>query len=240
MEKIFVIEFLSVEWIRNTSITIFFILLYSYFSSKIKGKNLLLFLKISALIILGMTLSYHITLATNGLWTLQEDLPLHLCSVSALICCLIFFVKNKQFLFEFLFYSGIIGGLMSILTPQITLYNENYFFYIMFYFKHASIIAIPLVMRYRMKMNLSKHSWLKTFGVINLLLALIIPINSFIGSNYMYVSKPPIVNNPLIIVGESKILGLPDYVFYWEVILFILLILFYFIFKKRKMNLDFL
>ena len=68
----------------------------------------------------------------------------------------------------------------------------------MFYFKHASIIVIPLVIMYRLKMKLGKYSWLKAFGGINILLAIVIPVNSMLGSNYLYVSKPPIVENFLI------------------------------------------
>ena len=235
MHKIFAIEFLSQQWIINMSITIFFTCLYFYMSYRVKNQKLELFLKSSSIIIFGMTLAYHIILASSGSWTLKEDLPLHLCSVSAFICCIIFFVKKKQFLFEFLFYCGVIGGLVSILTPQITLYNDNYFFYVMFYFKHASIIVIPLVIMYRLKMKLGKYSWLKAFGGINVLLAIVMPVNSMLGSNYLYVAEPPIVKNFLILgTGEKTILGLPDYVFGFEVELLILLLLFYMIFKPRK------
>ncbi len=235
MHKIFAIEFLSQQWIINMSITIFFTCLYFYMSYRVENQKLELFLKSSSIIVFGMTLAYHIILASSGSWTLKEDLPLHLCSVSAFICCIIFFVKKKQFLFEFLFYCGVIGGLVSILTPQITLYNDNYFFYVMFYFKHASIIVIPLVIMYRLKMKLGKYSWLKAFGGINVLLAIVMPVNSMLGSNYLYVAEPPIVKNFLILgTGEKTILGLPDYVFGFEVELLILLFLFYMIFKPRK------
>jgi|TARA_B110000495_G_scaffold202681_1_gene223513 hypothetical integral membrane protein (TIGR02206 family) len=235
MDTPFAIEFLSEEWIRNISITMFLASLYFYLSYRVKNQNIQIFLKSSSLIIIGMTFTYHIILGSSGAWTLKEDLPLHLCSVSAIICSVIFFVKKKQFLFEFLFYCGIIGGLVSILTPQITLYNDNYFFYIMFYFKHASIIIIPLVIMYRMKMKLGKYSWLKTFGGINILLAIVMPVNSVLGSNYLYVAKPPIVKNFLILgTGEKTILGLPDYVFGFEIELLILLLMFYLIFKPKK------
>jgi|TARA_B110000967_G_scaffold29445_1_gene27594 hypothetical integral membrane protein (TIGR02206 family) len=235
MDTPFAIEFLSEEWIRNISITMFLASLYFYLSYRVKNQNMQIFLKSSSLIIIGMTFAYHIILGSSGAWTLKEDLPLHLCSVSAIICSVIFFVKKKQFLFEFLFYCGIIGGLVSILTPQITLYNDNYFFYIMFYFKHASIITIPLVIMYRMKMKLGKYSWLKTFGGINILLAIVMPVNSVLGSNYLYVAKPPIVKNFLILgTGEKTILGLPDYVFGFEIELLILLLMFYLIFKPKK------
>lgn len=231
----FAIEFMSNEWIRNASITIVLSSIYYYYIYNLEKNKITNVLKISALVILTMTLSYHIILILNDLWTFKEDLPLHLCSVSALICCLIFFVKKKQYLFEFVFYCGIIGGLMAILTPQITLYDGNYFFYIMFYFKHASIIIIPLLLMYKLKMKLSKYSWLKTFGGINILLAIVMPVNAALGSNYLYVAEPPIAKNPLILgTGENTILGLPDYVFGFEIILLLLLVLFYLIFKPKN------
>ena len=108
MHKIFAIEFLSQQWIINMSITIFFGCLYFFLSYRVKNQNLQTFLKSSSMIILSMTLAYHIILGSSGSWTLKEDLPLHLCSISAIICCIIFFVKKKQFLFEFLFFAELL------------------------------------------------------------------------------------------------------------------------------------
>ena len=86
MDTTFAIDFFSEEWIRNATITTFLILLYFFSLSKVKNENLELFLKVSALVILGMTLAHDIILLSSGSWTLIEDLPLHLCDVSAIIC----------------------------------------------------------------------------------------------------------------------------------------------------------
>ena len=236
MDTTIVIDFLSNDWIKNMTITVFFMLCYFFIGFKIKEKHIKTFMKISSLLVLFMTLSNHIILLINDSWTLKSNLPIHLCSVSALICCFIGFTKKNQLLYEFLFYAGIIGGLLSILTPQITLYNEYYFFYIMFYFKHASIIAIPLFMRYGLNMKLTKFSWLKVFGLVNLLLLFVLPINALIDSNYLYVSRPPMVNNPLIIEDLNKVFGIPTYVFYWEIILIVLVILFYYVFRHKTIK----
>ena len=236
MDTTIVIDFLSNDWIKNMTITVFFMLCYFFIGFKIKDKHIQTFMKISSLLVLLMTLSNHIILLINDSWTLKSNLPIHLCSVSALICCFIGFTKKNQLLFEFLFYACIIVGLLSILTPQITLYNEYYFFYIMFYFKHASIIAIPLFMRYGLNMKLTKFSWLKVFGLVNLLLLFVLPINALIDSNYLYVSRPPMVNNPLIIDDLNKVFGIPTYVFYWEIILIVLVILFYYVFRHKTIK----
>ena len=236
MDITIIIDFFSNEWMRNMALTVFFMICYFFIGFKIKDKYIGIFMKVSSFLVLLMTLSNHILLTILDSWTLKSNLPIHLCSVSALICCFISFTKKNQLLFEFLFYAGIIGGMLSILTPQITLYNEYYFFYIMFYFKHAAIIAIPLFMRYGLNMKLRRFSWLKVFGLVNLLLLFVLPINALIDSNYLYVSRPPMVNNPLIIEDLNKVFGIPTYVFYWEIILIILVILFYYVFKHKPIK----
>ena len=215
-------------------ITLSFIALYFIIAYKTNDEKLPIILKVSSLLVLLMTLANHLILIFIDSWTVTDNLPLHLCSISAIICCFIGFIKKNQILFEFLFYAGIIGGTLSLLTPQITLYKQLNFFYIMFYFKHASIITIPLFMRFNMKLNLSKNSWLKIFGLINIILFIIIPINNLLSSNYLYVSSPPQVNNPLIINNLNKIMGIPTYVFYWEIIMISLLLVLYLFFRNKK------
>ena len=62
MDTTFAIDFFSEEWIRNATITTFLILLYFFSLSKVKNENLELFLKVSALVIIGMTLTHDIIL----------------------------------------------------------------------------------------------------------------------------------------------------------------------------------
>ena len=234
MDPIIIIDFLSKEWIRNMIITLSFIALYFLIAFKTNDEKLPIILKVSSLLVLLMTLANHLILIFIDSWTVTDNLPLHLCSISAIICCFIGFIKKNQILFEFLFYAGIIGGMLSLLTPQITIYKELNFFYIMFYFKHAAIITIPLFMKFNMKFNLSKNSWLKVFDLINISLFIIIPINNLLSSNYLYVSSPPQVNNPLIINNLNKIMGIPTYVFYWEIIMISLLLVLYLFFRNKK------
>ena len=74
----------------------------------------------------------------------------------------------------------------------------------------------------------------KSFWHNKLSISIIIPINAFLKSNYLYVSSPPQVNNPLIINNLDKIMGIPTYVFYWEIIMLTLVVLLYFAFKKKQ------
>ena len=64
-----------------------------------------------------------------GNWDTSEDLPLLLCGISALILSILPFLKNKGFLFDFVFYTGIIGGIMGVLTPQMSSYDGSIYVY---------------------------------------------------------------------------------------------------------------
>ena len=179
---------------------------------------------------LGFYITNHAILIAIGEWELSKELPFHLCTISGLICCFIMFIpeKNRQFLFEFLFYCGIIGGIQAILTPLIEDYGGYNFFYVQFFFKHAMIIAFPIYLRNDLGMKLTKFSWLKSFLVLNVLMIILIQINDVLGSNYMYVNVPPAVENPLVI-GEW-----PTYLYWWELFVLILILIVFFIAKPKS------
>ncbi|NBW33393.1 MAG: hypothetical protein EBR22_05500, partial [Cytophagia bacterium] len=44
-----------------------------------------------------------------------------------------------------------------------------------------------------------RHSWLKIFGYTQLVLPVMGTINYLLGSNYMYLAKRPLVDNPFLI-----------------------------------------
>ena len=179
---------------------------------------------------IGFFIVNHLFLILLGKWELSKEIPVHLCSISGLICCFIMFIpeKKRQFLFEFLFYCGIIGGIQAILTPLVDDYGGYKFFYIQFFFKHAMIIAFPIYLRNQLGMKLTKFSWIKTWIVLNILMFLLIPLNNLLGSNYMYVNSPPAVDNPLVI-GEW-----PTYLYWWELFVLILIIVVYIIAKPKS------
>ena len=78
-----------------------------------------------------------------------------------------------------------------------------------------------------MNMELKTYSWLRTFIALNVLLAIIMPINHFLGSNYMYLAEPPEIDNPLVI-GKW-----PYYLINLEFIVVTLFLLTYLLFKSK-------
>ena len=142
----YVIDLISVEGLRNFSVTFILILFFLWSAKFIELKNKIIFAKTISIITLIITVSNHIIDINNGNWDIYENLPLHLCSISNLIVCFILFIPKNQKLFEFLFYCGFWGGLMAILTAQINDYDGSLFKYVQYYTSHGTIIFMPLYM----------------------------------------------------------------------------------------------
>ena len=214
----YVIEVFSGEWIRNTVLTILFIVTYLFFGKFLSNKNKLIFAKAISVILIFITITGHTRNIINGYWNPVDNIPLHLCSISNFIACFILFVpkisKESKF-FEFLYYAGIIGAFQAFFTPQINNFDGSNYEYIEWYLSHIGIMLLPIYMLKNLGFRLTKFSWLRVVAYLNILLIIIMPINYFIGSNYMYVNGKPEVNNPLII-GEW-----PTYIFFWEIIIII-------------------
>jgi len=226
----YIIDPQSFEGLRNLIITSLIILLILLLSKYLNKKTKLTLAKSICILTIALTLYGHLIDVINDNWRLHEDLPFHLCSISNLITCIILFIPKNNRLFEFLFYCGFLGGLMAILTPQINYYDGGIFMYFEYYISHGIIMLIPLYMFYHLEMKLSKYSWLKTFLILNIIMIIVMPLNSLIGSgsNYMYLSESPKIDNPLVF-GDW-----PFYIINWEIIVLILFYFTYLIFTRKK------
>ncbi|PDH50355.1 MAG: TIGR02206 family membrane protein [Cryomorphaceae bacterium MED-G14] len=223
-----VIEFLSSEWIRNTSFTVLIILLYLLIGKFLKTNDKLKFAKIISIILIITTLTGHSRNIINGYWNISENLPLQLCGISNLIGCFILFIPKNKTLFEFFYYAGIIGAIQAFLTPQINNFDGTNYEYVEYYISHGGILLLPIYMINNLGYELRKFSWLKVLIYLNILLIFIMPLNFKINSNYMYLAYPPNVDNPLII-GEW-----PYYIMYWEIIIVIFTYTLYVISTRKK------
>ena len=117
---------------------------------------------------------------------------------------------------------------MAILTAQINDYDGSLFKYIQYYSSHGTIIFMPLFMFYHLQYKLSKFSWMRLLIILNICMAIIIPLNFKIGSNYMYLAEAPNIKNPLVF-GDW-----PFYILNWEFFILILFYLTYVLFTRKK------
>ena len=216
---------MSEEWIRNTFFSIVIILALLVGSSYLKKQVNIYITYIMGIALFVSSITSPLRTYLAGSFSIAVDLPFHLCGISAFICSIMPFLKNKQGLFDFVFYTGIIGGIMGILTPQMSDYDGSFYVYFVFYMRHILIFTMPIYMLRNLGLSLTKKSMVRTFVILNILLAFIMPFNFIVGGNYMYLAEPPQVNNPLII-GEW-----PYYVIWFEVFVILLLVLLYYLSK---------
>ena len=114
----YVIKFMSDEWIVNNFavlVVIIFVLILGRFLSRQQNVRVTYFMGV---ILFFTSVVTPLRTALNGNWNIVTDLPFHLCGISGLICSFLPFLRRKQALFDFVFYTGVIGGIMSVLTPQ--------------------------------------------------------------------------------------------------------------------------
>lgn len=215
------------EWQRNNAVTLAAILLVLFVGRFLNRKQNTIVLYLMGLILLFSSIYSPLRSYLLGNWNTATDLPLHLCGISGIICAILPFLKRKQALFDFVFYTGIIGGIMSMLTPQMNSYDGSQFAYIEYYIRHSIILVMPIYLLQNYGMELSRKSMFKTFVTLNILLAIIMPFNFYVGGNYMYLAEPPQVENPLVI-GQW-----PYYVLWFEVFMIILLIVLFYLSKIR-------
>jgi hypothetical integral membrane protein (TIGR02206 family) len=110
--------------------------------------------------------------------------------------------SGKQWMGELVTFTGIAGGLQSLLTPEFT-HGISPIYVVDYYLNHASIIGIGLYILMVHQQKLEKFAWLRSWGRIQIMALIALAVNVLTGGNYMYLMSPPIADNPLIITSES-------------------------------------
>ena len=224
---IYVIEFMSDEWNTWALFSLIFISIPLILGRFLNRTQKIYLTYLIGVIMIIDFITENLGFIMNGTWDIQYNIPIHLCGFSSLICCVLPFVKKKEKLFQFVYYTGIIGGIMAILTPQLNHFDGTLRYYLNFFVSHSLIIALPIFMFLHLDMKLPKLSWFKIWVHLNILMAIIMPINFLIGSNYMYVNAPPEVSNPLVI-GDW-----PYYLLIWEPLVIIIAYMIYAISRRK-------
>lgn len=132
-----------------------------------------------------------------GSWSIENNLPLHFCGISTFLSIAVLWRFNAA-IAQVLYYWGLTGGLHSLLTPEFDLGREGFFYYA-YFIGHGGLLFACGYAIIHQGFKPEKHSWFKVFLITQLAALVIGILNWTIGSNYMYLSSPPVVNNPMII-----------------------------------------
>jgi len=202
----------SIWWIGIVSSALFIFL----FIRLLKNKSAIVKSNFARGLSVAFILTYIIsnTIAIyNGWWNLQDNLPLHLCRISFFISMVVLLTR-KQWMYEWVLFLAIPSGIHSMLTPEMTK-GISTWFYFDYYFVHAGLILVPLYLTIVMGMKSRADAWWKTILRLQIPVAIILPLNFLLDSNYIYLRHKPLVNNPFLI-GEW-----PIYIVFLELIMLV-------------------
>ena len=157
------------------------------------------------------------------------NLPLHICFISNILCIILCFNKNKN-IFNFVVFTGILGGLSSLLAPELDL-SFKYFRYYQFMVCHLSIIIIPVYFIFIYKYIVDIKDTLKVIYITEILGLLLGIFNEIYNTNYMFISftsNEAAKNSILSYIGEGYF-----YFINLQILFLITMLLWYFILKHN-------
>jgi len=136
------------------------------------------------------------TAVYEGTFTVQNSLPLHMCSFSQLLLFL-HLVYDIKWAFVVVTFWGPLGGIQAFLTPGMA--NEiNWFHLTEFYISHGFVVVVPLYLMIRGGRRLPRRVFWRVVAITTTIAVFMMGINTALGSNYMYVNQPPPVDHPLV------------------------------------------
>lgn len=120
---------------------------------------------------------------------LAESLPLHLCGIAAFLMAWVLW-RYSYSVYEVAYFWGIGGSLPALLTPDLP-YDFPHPFFLIFFGGHGLIILGVLYATLGYGYRPRWHSIGKTITASLALIAIMIPVNLFLDSNYLYLCARP-------------------------------------------------
>lgn len=216
----------STEWLICIAVVITSIILLVNLPKYVKWAKHPSYGKLLGLLLLANLLIENWYSWSNGSWDLRANLPLHLCGISGVFSILMLFWYNP-IIANLVFYWGLTGGIHSLLTPEFDLGADGYFYY-GYFISHGGLILTSFFLIRQRGFQPMKGSWINAFILIQGAVLIIGLFNWATGSNYMYLSSPPIVDNPLI-VGKW-----PWYILVFEILAILHFLILYGIFHWKS------
>ncbi len=174
-----------------------------------------------AAVLLLDELILHIWYITNGLWSVKTMLPFHLCAVLVYASSFMLITKNRV-VYEFCYFLGIAGALQALLTPDNGIYNFPHWRYLSVFISHGSIVTAAIYMTVVEGFRPYWRSALRTWVILHLYAIPILVLNLLIGSNYLFINRPPDTPSLIDLMGPW-----PWYLFGLEALAILFMVLVY-------------
>lgn len=176
---------------------------------------------------------WHIWNATWGHWDVQTMLPLNACSILIWLSGFMLIFRNST-IYEFSYFMGIGGAFQYLMTPDLGIYGFPHIRFFQAFLSHGILLISAIYMTLVEGFRPNWRSFWRVAIGMNIYMAIIYPINVWLGSNYLFVNAKPSTASLLDLVPDW-----PVYILYMEGLGFLTFLILYlpFIIKERRTRL---
>ncbi len=184
------VAYSSMHWYPILYATLFMIVAILIAKFWLNERQKVLFGTALAIIPALCVLSRMMFTSIEGTFTIQEELPFHLCRILAFILPFVIYYKNRKW-FGITYFFTMVGTLQALLTPDLPQAAPHYS-YASYWILHGVLIYLPIYCIVVFGFRIGKKDFINAFIAGNIYLVLTLILNFALGSNYFYTShKPP-------------------------------------------------
>lgn len=168
---------------------------------------------------------------SQDVWKSSSSLPLELCGITLLLS-VIMLITRSRLLYSFLYFAGIGGAFIALITPNLV-YPYPHFRFLLFFVAHGAIILASLYMTWIEGYKPTWKSLFFTMICLNVVAAFVWVINYLLDSNYMFLAHKPSTYSVLDYFGPYPYYLLVEELFAFLVFL-IMYLMFFWLPDRRK------
>ena len=120
----------------------------------------------------------------------QDHLPLHVCGITIVLTAAVL-IFRRQGIYEIVYFWGLVGSTNAVITPgDLEAGFPDYRFF-QYFIAHSGIVAGILYATLGLRMRPTLRGLFRAFVCLNALALVLGILNFLLGSNYMFLSRPP-------------------------------------------------
>lgn len=135
-------------------------------------------------------------LTLGGEVFVREHLPLHVCGMTVLLSVATL-LWRRRLTYELVYFWGLAGASNAMVTPELTEGFPGYHFF-QYFISHAGIVATAVFATWGLGMRPTLRSLVRAFVLMNVVAAVMAPLNHVLDANYMYLCEPPETASPFL------------------------------------------
>ncbi len=146
-------------------------------------------------------LSYQTWAVVNGVWSMADHIPLHLCGIASLIGMITLLTYQPR-LIQLIYFIGILPAILALITPDVP-FDYHHFRFWKFFIHHMAIAWTSLFLILSTTVRITWRSMIESFVYLLIYAGVVGFVNQQLGSNYLYLQHPPLSNTLLNYLGSG-------------------------------------